>query len=198
MTHPHVRGLLPEYLIRSHCIIRASVPLMETARDRARTIAPDDPVAAGVVDYLDGHIDEERCHDEWLLDDLEVMGVDRTTVLARVPSSIVASLVGSQYYWVLHFHPVVVLGYIAVMEGYPPTPRLIEGLIARTGYPRNAFRTLIQHGELDPHHRDELNRMIDALAMTRTQEAALGVSAMSSVDLLARSVREVVDVFQDE
>jgi heme oxygenase-like protein len=166
---------------------------METARNRARRIAHDDRVAAQVADYLEDHIDEERFHDEWLLDDLEIMGVDRTTVLTRVPSSVVASLVGSQYYWILHYHPVVVLGYIAVMEGYPPTPRMIERLIARTGYPREAFRTLIQHGELDPHHRDELDRTIDTLVMTRAQEAALGVSAMSSVDLLARSVREVVD-----
>ena len=35
------------------------VPLMEAALDRARTLAPEDPVAAGLVGYLEHHIPEE-------------------------------------------------------------------------------------------------------------------------------------------
>ena len=39
-----------------------------------------------------------------------------------MPPPSVAGLVGSQYYWILHHHPVAFLGYVALMEGYPPTP----------------------------------------------------------------------------
>ncbi len=193
MTHPHIADLWPAYLIRTHLIIRATVPLMELAAEHARAMAEGDLVAAGVASYLEVHSEEERDHDEWLLDDLELIGQDRAAVLTRLPSPTVACLVGSQYYWALHYHPVAVLGYIALMEGYPPPPELIEDLIARTGYPREAFRTYAEHGELDPHHRDELDQTIDSLSLTREQEIVMGLSAMSSIGFLARSIEEVLE-----
>lgn len=192
-THPQVADLFPEYLIRSHCIIRSTESLMETAVDRARTVADSDQVAAGMAAYLTKHVEEERDHDDWLLDDLEVLGIDRSTVLARIPSPTVASLAGSQYYWVRHSHPVALLGYLAFMEGSPPSPGLIESLIARTGYPREAFRTLAEHGELDSHHRDELDTVIDSLPLSREHEVLLGLSAMSTARLVTISIEEVVE-----
>jgi len=192
-SHPRLAELLPGYLIRTHSIIRATVPLMETAAERARALADADPVARGLADYLARHIEEERDHDEWLLEDLELLGLDRAAVLARVPSPTVAALVGSQYYWALHYHPVAVLGYVSVMEGFPPGPGLIDRFVAATGHPRAAFRTLAEHGDLDPHHRDELAQTIDALPLAREHEIALGLSAMTTVDALARSIEEVLE-----
>ena len=122
MRHPRVRDLYPEYLVASHGIVRASVPLMEVARQRATSIAGEDPVAAGLAAYLYEHIPEELDHDEWVLQDLELLGVDRTHVLARPPTPTIAQFVGAQYYWVAHYHPVALLGYIALLEGYPPMP----------------------------------------------------------------------------
>lgn len=193
LTHPRIVDLYPEYLFMSHCIIRASVPLMEAALERARALAEGDRVAAGLVAYLDPHIDEERDHDEWLLDDLAVLGRDRSTLLKRLPSPTVAGLVGSQYYWMFHYHPVALLGYMALLEGYPPVRSDIEDLIARTGYSRKAFRTLIHHADLDPEHGDDLNRTIDSLPLTPKHSAVLGLSGMSTVQLMARAIDEIID-----
>jgi Iron-containing redox enzyme len=193
LAHPLIRELYPEYLFTSHCVIRASVPLMETAKARADELAPADPVAKALGPYLEEHIPEELDHDEWLLDDLDVLGVDRAEVLGRPPSPTVAALVGAQYYWILHYHPVALLGYIAVFEGYPPSPEMIDGLVARTGYSRDAFRTMIGHAELDPGHRDELDRLLDRLALTREQSTVVGLSAMYSVQTFATAIDEVVD-----
>ena len=49
VEHPRATEIYPEYLFVSHCIIRASVPLMVAARDRASEAAEEDPVAAGVA-----------------------------------------------------------------------------------------------------------------------------------------------------
>jgi hypothetical protein len=196
LTHPRVRELYPEYLFTSHSVIRASVPLMETAQTRAEALAPTDPVAAAIAPYFAEHIPEELDHDEWLLEDLEVIGLDRADVLARPPSPTVAALVGAQYYWILHYHPVGLLGYIAVFEGYPPSPEMIDRLIASTGYGRDAFRTMIGHAELDPGHRDELDRLLDGLRLTREQSTVVGLSAMYSVDAFARAIEEVVEEAQ--
>jgi Iron-containing redox enzyme len=192
MSHPRIRDAYSEFLITLHGVIRGSVPLMRSALQRAKEMSSD-PVADGLAVYLERHIHEELGHDVWVLEDLGVLGVNSTSVLARVPSPAVACLVGAQYYWALHYHPVAVLGYLAVAEGYPPAPRLIEQLQKRTGFPPAAFRTLQEHADLDPGHGDELDQLIDSLPLSSEQEELLGLSSMSSVEFMARCIEDVCD-----
>lgn len=166
------------------------MPLTEAALARSREL--DDPLAAPLARYLEEHVDEELGHDETLLGDLETLGVDRAEVLERIPPPAVAALVGSQYYWILHYHPVAFLGYVALMEGYPPTPELIDELVERTGHPRAAFRTYIEHAELDPGHRDRLDRTIDTLPLDESHEVAMGISAIATAALAASSLEELL------
>lgn len=195
--HERIAEVLPRYLVRTHSIIRTTVPLMELAIGRARDMAATDPVAHGVADYLRHHVEEERHHDDWLVEDLELMGLDRQAIHGGIPTSTIASLAGAQYYWVLHVHPVAFLGYLAFMEGFPPRQSLVDGLIRRTGFPRQAFRTMILHGELDPGHRDELDRTLDALPLTNDHELLLGLSAIGTAELLTRSLDEVLEELPD-
>lgn len=193
IAHPQAREIYPEFLITSHGILRASVPLLELARERALALGEDDAVAVALADYLVEHIEEEQHHDEWLLEDIEVVGIPRAEVLARPPAPAVATLVGSQYYWILHYDPVAVLGYVAVLEGYPPSSQLIDDLMASTGYAANAFRTLRLHGELDIGHGAALDEVLDRLPLTREQSAVIGLSAIHTVDSLARAYGELAD-----
>lgn len=163
------------------------MPLTEAALARARELGGE-PLAA----YLEEHVDEERGHDDTLLGDLELLGFPREAVLERMPSPRVAALVGSQYYWILHHHPVAFLGYVALMEGYPPTPDLITALIERTGYPREAFTTYLEHAELDPGHRDHLDRTLDALPLEPRHEQIIGISAIATAMWAARSLEELL------
>jgi hypothetical protein len=191
-SHPQLRAIFPDYLYRIHSIIRASVPVMEAARDRAHTLATTDPACAALYEYLAHHVPEERHHDEWLLDDIGVLGVSPDVIWARRPSRIVAELVGAQYYWIQHHHPVAVLGYIAVLEGTPPQETHIRGIMRKTGLPQKAFRTFIKHARLDPHHRDDLNDMLDAIPLTAAQESLVIDNAIETQRLLARSLRETL------
>jgi hypothetical protein len=195
VAHPRVRELYPEYLFTSHCVIRASVPLMEVGRDVARRRA--DPVSTALAAYLEQHIPEELQHDEWLLDDLEVLGYDRQAVLRRPPSPAVASLVGAQYYWIHHYDPVALLGYIGLLEGYPPSPEMIDRLIAATGYDRAAFHTMRVHAELDPGHSAELDELLDSLPLTREQSTIIGLSAMHTVETYTRAIEEILEEHEE-
>ena len=194
-THPRLGDLMPEYLYLLHCSARASVPLMETARTRAAHLAASDPVAAALADYLTVHIPEERDHDRWLLEDLAALGGSPSTVAARVPPPAVAALAGSQYYWVLHHHPVALLGYIAILEGFPLPARELERAIARTALPRAAFRTLLEHSDLDRAHRDGLFAMLDRLPLTDESATVITVSALTTLDLTTRLVEGLVAAF---
>ena len=192
-SDPRLTELYPEYMFTMHSMIRASVPLMEAALRQTRSLDANDPVAAGVARYLAKHIREEMHHDDWLLDDLEVLGYDRKEILQRAPYPSVAAMVGSQYYWIFHYHPVALLGYIAVMEGYPPTLEQVDEQVARTGLPRQAFRTVIKHAHLDPHHRDDLNAALDELPLTPEQASIIGVSAMQTVHLGSQAIRDAIE-----
>jgi Iron-containing redox enzyme len=173
--------------------IRASVPLLETARDRARELSPTDPVAAGLTDYLSTHAEEERGHDEWVLEDLQSVGVAPAELLSRPPSGAVAALVGAQYYWVLHYHPVCVLGYLMVLEGNPPNRRSLEDLQSRSGLPASAFRAMFEHADLDIGHAAELAELLDRLPLSPGHSEALGLSAISTVSGLTRVLQEMGD-----
>ncbi|MBA2275052.1 MAG: hypothetical protein H0W21_14325 [Actinobacteria bacterium] len=179
------------FLSRVCCISESFLTLLEETTERAREVAHKDPVAEALVPYLEKHVAEESGED--MTADLEVLGSTRSEVLSHMSSPSVAALVGSQYYWVRHCHPVAVLGYIEVLEGYPCSLGIIEDLIVRTGLPRAGFRSLLQHAELDVGHRDELHGVLDALPLDDGQTALLGVSALETVHLLHETLKEVFD-----
>jgi hypothetical protein len=197
-SHPRLADLFPQFLVLLHQIMRASVPLMEAARERSVALASQgDPLAPGLVSYFSMHIPEERNHDVWALEDLETLGMAASEVLAEVPSPTVASLVGAQYYWLFHHHPAALLGYIAVLEGYPPRGSRIAELQKRTGLPHGAFRTYRKHADLDPYHKAALDRAVDALPLTMHDEGLIGLSASFTAAMLADCIDELSDHLLD-
>jgi hypothetical protein len=188
-AHTDLARLFPEYLVLLHQIIRASVPLMQAARAQALQLPSSDPLRQLLADYLTQHIDEERDHDEWTLEDLGSIGLSRQEILDRIPAPATAAFVGSQYYWIYHYHPVGLLGYISVLESDPGTPDIYDDLERRTGLPKALFRTYRMHGELDPQHAEELNEFIDSLPLTAKQMSLIGISAMNASIGLAECVR---------
>lgn len=191
-THPQLREIYPEFLFRNHSVIRSSVPLMKAAAEACEKIVDTDPIAEGMLAYFRKHIPEETGHDDWVLDDLELLGFRREEVLQRLPPPSAAALAGAQYYWIRHVHPVALLGFIAVLEGTPPDVKFFEETADRIGVPRQAFSNLLMHGKLDPHHRDDLDHTLDALPLTDRHHALMGVSAFQTVSLLTRVAAEAV------
>lgn len=180
--------VFPGFLVLLHQVMRASVPLMAAAAEICRPRAAGDPLAAALVAYYDRHCVEEADHDLWTLDDLEAAGFDRQSVLDKVPYPDLAGLVGMQYYWIHHHDPVMLLGYIAVLEGHPPEMDHIAELERTTGLPPEAFRTYRLHSDLDPHHLAELDAAIDEMPLTRHHMALIGISAAATAHGLAACI----------
>ena len=192
--HPQLRKLFPELLFTVHQITRATAPSMRAAAEAAQKLIGCDPIAAPLHEYLAEHTVEETGHDIWTLDDLRVLGYPAETVLERIPSPAVAALVGSQYYWTYHFHPVAYVSYIAVLEG-PQTLEFIDSVIEQTGLPRDAFSTHIIHAKLDIHHVKAFDEFLDRLPLTEKHHEILGVNAIATVALLQRVFEELADRF---
>lgn len=167
----------PVYLRAMHGVVRASVPLMRAAVSRCTEPAFDRAVAEPLRAYLEAHIVQELHHDDWLLDDLSVIGASH----GAPPGPVIARLAGAQYYWLHHVDPVCLLGYIAVLEGNAPSAHLADYLRVVTGLPDAAFRTLRHHADVDVAHSEELAALLDRLPLTARQRSAVTVSALSTV-----------------
>lgn len=189
--HDDVAQLYPEMLFRTHCLARASAPLMQAALDEARGRALD-PVCAGMHDYLARHIVEEREHAVWIEQDLASLGMSAAALAGRIPPANLASAVGAHYYWVKHFHPAAVLGYIAVLEGAAPRLGWVEALEARTQLPAQAFRTLKVHAAVDGGHARDLDALLDRLPLRQVHHDLLRESAFLTIDAFSRDLEDVV------
>ena len=180
--HAHLADLFPVFLQTLYGSARATVPLMTAACDALRQ-RQGDPLATRLRDYFERHIVEETAHDEWLLDDLASIGIPRERVTGAAPTAI-AQLAGAQYYWIAHAHPVCLLGFFAVLEGYPPTAAHLDDVQRRTGLPATAFRMLRHHASEDPAHADEVFRLIDDLPLEPWQLDLVATSALGTLSAL--------------
>ncbi len=192
MFGPRLSGVLVEYLIMLHCIIRSTEGLFNAAIDEAnRRWLDGEEGCRGLAEYLTLHKEEEVEHAEWLLDDIEVMGVSREQVLSRRPQAEVAALAGSQYYWIYHYHPAMFLGYLLALEGYPMQAADIAHFKQLTGFPDDAFRTLALHADLDTGHSDELLQFLENCSLTDTVFDSISTSSMTSCAYLSQALKSL-------
>ncbi len=193
--HPDLRGLLPDYFFTMHCIMRATVPLMATALDESIRRSKTDPVAARLVHYYGEHVPEELGHDEWLMENVLSIGGTRSDVEDKMPPASVAAMSGTQYYWIRHYHPVALLGYIAVVEGYPPDEDSVREMAESTGLPTSAFSSMMRHARLDQVHRDDFDKFLDTLPLNPNHRQAIGVSALHTIGAATAALQDVVGRF---
>jgi hypothetical protein len=188
-----LREIYPLYLIMLHQIVRSSVPLMQAALDRLVRMERKNRSHDDYAKYLEDHIKEEAEHDEWLLADLALIGHDKLDVLGARPSHEVAQLVGAQYYWTFHDNPFSLLGYIAVLEGAPPSTSKIDRMETETGYPADAFRTLRIHSDVDQDHLLELDSFLDRLLLAQEDRHSILANSAFTVLAVSRCIAGLVE-----
>jgi hypothetical protein len=191
-AHPDIVQLFPELIFRMHCEARSTVPLLRAAAERLQALQDGDPVAAGLLPYVVQLMEEERGHDDWLLKALEAMAVSRQKAWSRQPPATTSALVGSQYYWILHHHPVALLGFIKAVEREPPTREEIAHLRRKTGLPKAAFAYQLGHVALEAEHNAALDRVLDELPLTDAHHSLIGVSLLHTIHFLALGMEEML------
>ena len=195
--HARVEEVFERHLQNLYFTVSSSRPLLERALERSRMLNGD-AVARSLIPYFEEHIIEEEGHDEWVLDDLEVLGVPREQVKRQVPAPAVAALTGSQYYYIDHAHPVSLVAYQAVVEGYPPRKEFLDGIVERTQITRQALGSFYKHAEIDRQHGEALWQMLDALPLDDSHVSLLGMNAFLCVDLIARLMESTLDALGED
>lgn len=137
----------------SYSLMLASEDLLQEAIDKLNLSVTKTDFECDLLTYYNSHIEEERGHDKWLADDILELG--------EVPKRLsmeAALAAGSQYYLIRHIHPAALLGYMAVLEGFPMDLSVVKQL--EVIYGEKALRTLRYHAENDKHHRVDLFNFI--------------------------------------
>lgn len=186
-----------EHIWVNQMVARATVPLMQAVVKTAK-VMPEDPVSAPLIKYMTRHIAEEMDHDQWYINDLEILGISRKQVLSRMPSANVAALVGSQYYWLNHHQPVAFMGYIACLEVYHPTVKYVEDLIKKSGLPAEGFSTILEHATIDAQHSKDIIDTLNAMPLTEEQYQIVEMSAFQTFRYVALVMEDVCRVASDK
>jgi pyrroloquinoline quinone (PQQ) biosynthesis protein C len=192
-SHPQFALIYREYIFQSYSIIRASVPLMQAAEQAcAKPCHAEDPVLQAFARYLHRHIPEETGHHEWILNDGEALGLNRTAIPERLPKESATQLVGVQYYWIHHYNPIALAGYIATMEGNPDSVEFIEALAKRNKLPMECFSSFLYHAKIDHRHRRELDEVLDSLPLTSAHFELIGISSLRTIRLMTGILEDII------
>ena len=194
-SHPRLGELYPEFLFAMYGVTVASAPAMRLAARCCAEAGNDDPLNQWLKHYYLEHAAEEEDHGEWILGDLGSLGVARERVLERLPYPSVAALVGSQYYWMQHVHPIAYLGFIAVLEA-PAQMEFLRDVSERTGIPIAFMSCHVRHAELDPGHVAEFDATLDSIPLTPEHRDLITVSAITTIGHLERVFTDILEHFE--
>ncbi|MBS1766162.1 MAG: iron-containing redox enzyme family protein [Acidobacteria bacterium] len=163
-------------------VSRGGIPLMEAVRDEASR--REGNAARVVADYLSKHVEEERGHCEWVLDDLEALGFDRAIESKRALSIHASSLLGCAYTWSFESHPAAILGFLVVFEGDPMAVDFLESVALLHDMPKEAFGFYLDHARIDPAHSADIFDAIDrVVACDAELEAPISLCALHTLHM---------------
>lgn len=130
--------------------------------------------------FLYDHMNEEKGHEEWVLNDLEVVGVDMETARAYSPTLVMLGLNGYNYWSADRRHPCSVLGMIYTLEvvasvyGGQMTAAISDSLLLEGD---RGISFISSHATMDAEHMAELrvvlNRVDDEEAKAAIVESTM-------------------------
>jgi hypothetical protein len=128
-----------------------------------------------------------------MLEDMLAFGINRAEILGRLPPLATVSMIGAQYYWIFHTHPAALLGYLAALEGYPMSAEHLQEIQTEHRFPLGTFRTLLEHADLDSHHRDDIDEQLDQLPLSKELSSLITMSAFHTMGSVAQAFEDILD-----
>jgi pyrroloquinoline quinone (PQQ) biosynthesis protein C len=132
--------------------------------------------------YLYEHMHEEAGHEEWVLNDLEAIGVDRGSSRAHAPSAFTLALNGFNYWMGDRGQPCAVLGMLYALEvissvyGGPFATALKERLLLEDD---RGVSFINSHASLDTRHMEGLRHVLNQIDDPASRAAVVQSTAVN-------------------
>jgi pyrroloquinoline quinone (PQQ) biosynthesis protein C len=157
------RVSLPSYvafLTEAYHHVRHTVPLLQACK-----AALPAHHAAWLGEALDEYVEEEKGHDEWILDDIRACGADAEAVRHGPPGHATEVMVAYAYDTIARGNPLGFFGMVHVLEGTSVALalRAADQIQAHLALPDAAFSYLRSHGTLDLQHTAQFARLMDRI-----------------------------------
>ena len=126
--------------------------------------------------YLYEHMHDEAGHEQWVLNDLEAMGVPREAAFDYQPSHWLLGLTGYNYWSAERRHPCSALGMVYALEviasvyGGPITTAIKESLLLESD---RGISFISSHSTLDAEHMARLRDVLNPIEDAPTREAII-------------------------
>src|SRR5579885_1927154 len=164
-----------ETMPRVHAMVHKGLPLAEYRaflRDLYHVVWHFCPIMAVAASRLGDdlknvryelyeRIEEEKGHEDWVLEDLVAMDAGAKGVAVPAPSAPVQAMIGYNYYAADRLHPSSVLGMLYVLEVIASVygGKVADSIARALGRDVNAggFRFLSTHATMDADHMAKMN-----------------------------------------
>ena len=126
--------------------------------------------------HLYEHMHEESGHEEWVMNDLEAVGVQRSDALAHAASPFTLALNGYNYWAADRRHPCSVLGMLYALEviasvyGGPFASAIKESLLLEG---EQGISFIGSHATMDAQHMAELRKVLDTVRDKPARDAVV-------------------------
>ena len=175
VTHGVTRELYLNFLVNAYHHVKHTCPLLGLALSRCGE--QDGTYRANLLAYLD----EEKGHEEWILDDITALGGDQDAVRLALAPFPVRMMVAYANFAIERLSPYALLGMVHVLEGMSVTlARAAAASIGNSlGISLDAenrspgFSYLTSHGHLDEEHVAMFVRLLEQIDSPEHQCAVI-------------------------
>lgn len=165
------KNLYVAFLTQAYHHVKFTCPLLGAALSRVGQ--NDGLFRTALIEY----IDEEKGHEEWILDDIEAFGGDRQAVVNQAPNISTNVMCGYAFYAIEHVSPYALLGMVHVLEGMSvalatqAAGAIFERL--QLGDGAKGFSYLRSHGSLDVEHTDFFEDLVNKIEDASVQDTII-------------------------
>ncbi|MFC1747456.1 TenA family transcriptional regulator [Pseudomonadota bacterium] len=154
--------------------VKHTVPLLMACGSRL----PQEPrwLRDSIIEY----VDEEKGHEEWILNDIAACGADKEAVRFGQPHPATEMMVAYAYYTIERINPIAFFGMVLVLEG-TSTALAIKAATATQqslNLPDSAFTYLNSHGALDIEHMGFYEGLMNKVEDETTQQQIIHCAKM--------------------
>lgn len=141
-------------------------------------------------DAIAEYIEEEKGHEEWILNDIAAAGGDKEGARNATPNLETQVLVAYNYDYIARKNPVGFLGMVFMLEStsIQIANNGADAVKAKLGLPQTAFTYLYSHGALDIEHLKFYENLVNQVTDPVDQAAIVEV-AQNTFRLFANVLR---------